>query len=94
MMVISAHVVEMSVIITCSRFEEYFVRMVGRYNQRIITIIFRLLINPCDVETSLREHPAVLDCAVVSSLNQLSQVFLFISRLDVYTVKLGTNQIL
>lgn len=35
-----------------------------------------LLINPCDVETSLREHPAVLDCAVVSSLNQLSQTIL------------------
>lgn len=48
--------------------------IVGRADDLIN--VNRLLINICDVEKSLRGHPAVLDCAVVSSLNQLSQTIL------------------
>lgn len=33
----------------------------------------RLLINPCEVENCLKEHPAVLECAVVSSPHLMQQ---------------------
>ena len=40
----------------------------------LLTSFYRLNINPYEVENCLKEHPAVLDCAVVSSPYMMSQV--------------------
>ena len=38
------------------------------------TSFCRININPCEVENCLKGHPAVLDCAVVSSPYMMTQV--------------------
>lgn len=57
------------------------------------TLFYRLLVNPFEVEENLKEHPAVRDCAVVSSPHQNREVdacFLGDSNTHTFTISANT----